>query len=159
MINGQKEIWIRIETKARTTKRIIALSNCGRAMRANGEIFITKYDTSIWLNNRHNKVYRILADIFLHKTENDKILHRNEIDHKSHNPNDMFINDIRNLRWCTHKENLNFPEAVKNNSEHSRGFKTEFGKAFYEKYGFGYENPELYQKLYNRYYRYGELPC
>lgn len=158
MINGQKEIWIRIETRAHTSKRVIALSNCGRAMRANGEIFITKYNTSIWLNNRHNTAYRILADMFLYKTEDDKIFQRNEIDHKSHNPKDMFINDVRNLRWCTHKENLNFPEAVNNNSEHSRGFKTKFGKAFYEKYGFACENAELYSKLYNRYYRYGELP-
>ena len=158
MINGQKEIWIKIDTKARTSKRIIALSNCGRAMRANGEIFVTKYNTSIWLNNKHNSVYRILAGLFLHKTEDDLLLQRNEIDHKSHSPNGMFINDVRNLRWCTHKENLNFSEAIKNNSEHSRGFKTEFGKAFYEKHGFGCENPELYNKLYNRYYRYGELP-
>jgi len=55
-------------------------------------------------------VHRLVAYAFIPKVEG-----KNCIDHIDGNPSN---NCVENLRWCTHKENLNFPLAKinKNNS-------------------------------------------
>jgi len=111
MINGQKEIWIKTGNNARTNKRIIAVSNCGRIMRANGKIEFTKYRQNLSINGKCVRIHRLLAEFFIPKTENDIMLCRDTVDHITHTPEGMNVNDVRNLRWCTQKENSNFTEA------------------------------------------------
>ena len=75
----------------------------------------SKYDDNIRLSKtKLVKVYRLMAETFIEKTEEDIRLGRNVVDHITHNTVDMNINDVRNLRWCTKVENDNFPEAHEN---------------------------------------------
>lgn len=75
----------------------------------------SKYDDSICLSKTNRvKVYRLIAETFIKKTEEDIKLGRNMIDHITHKPDGMNINDVRNLRWCTKQENDTFPEAHEN---------------------------------------------
>lgn len=113
MINGQKEIWKAIPHKKTVdnSKQIIAISNCGRLMRGNGKIDIIKLRQYVMFNGKMTKIYHLLMQFFKPKTEDDKLKCRNAVDHITHMPKDMYVNDIRNLRWCTIKENANFDEA------------------------------------------------
>lgn len=144
MINGQKEIWVATNNKARTNLRVIAFSNCGRIMRANGIVEFTKYRQVISINGQEIRIHRLLAETFIPKSEDDILKKRNCIDHITHAPEGMNVNDIRNLRWCTHKENCNFtevrinraPSQFKNGHETwNKGLSTsytDFGKKFVE---------------------------
>ena len=62
-------------------------------------------------------MHRFLAHNFIAKTEDDILKQRNFIDHISHAPDSMYVNDVRNLRWCTNRENCNFQEAKLNYSK------------------------------------------
>lgn len=142
MINGQKEIWVATNNKARTKMRVIAFSNCGRIMRANGTIEFTKYRQPISINGVTKRIHVFIAEAFIPKTEDDILKKRNCIDHRTHAPENININDVRNLRWCTHKENCNFTEVLINRapSQFKHGHdtwnkgvsttRTEFGKKF-----------------------------
>lgn len=156
MINEQKEIWFRVPTTANDSRRVIALSNCGRAMRKNGEIFVTKYRTSVKFNNKSYRAYRLIITYFKPKTEDDVIRNRDVIDHKTHNPKNMFINDIRNLRWCTQRENCNFEEIRKNLCNKKKPT-TYFGEWFIKNYGKPSEHKALYNRLHKRFKARGEL--
>ena len=160
MINGQNEIWKKIERKPKKKRQnnIIALSNCGRVMYANGEIKFSNYDQRILIKGKSEHIYHVFAELFINKSEDDIMHGRNMIDHITHEPTNMNINDIRNLRWCTRKENANF-EEVRNKQKlrpHCSTVFTSFGKQFVEKYGtVNNDNKSLYNKLYYRYKRYG----
>lgn len=108
------EIWINTNNKARTTLTIIAISNTGLMKRKNGSIKVAKLRDKVWFNHEYKFIYRIIAENFIPKTEEDIALGRNFIDHITHNPTDININDVRNLRWCTQKENCNFEETKRN---------------------------------------------
>lgn len=61
---------------------------------------------ALW-NKKKRKVFlvhRLVADAFIPKTD----LFRNNVDHINGIRTD---NHVRNLRWCTQKENTNFPVA------------------------------------------------
>lgn len=158
MINGQKEIWFSVPTTARDSRRVIALSNCGRAMRGNGEIFETNYLTRIKFNGKSYHVYRLIIEYFKPKTEDDMIKNRTIVDHITHNPIGIGINDIRNLRWCTQRENCNFEEIHTNLCDKKKPT-TYFGKWFIENYGKPSEHKALYNRLHKRFKTTGELPC
>ena len=113
MINGQREIWISTGNKANYSSAIIAVSNCGRIMRRNGTIEIASCRQQVYVREKRSRMlmYRFLATTFITKTEEDILKQRNFIDHITHAPDSMYVNDIRNLRWCTQKENCNFKEA------------------------------------------------
>lgn len=125
MINGQREIWISTENKANYRSTIIAVSNCGRIMRRNGKIDIASYGQQVYVGEKRLQmcVYSFLAITFIVKTEEDILKQRTCIDHITHTPTNMYINDVRNLRWCTHKENCNFQEAILNKSKAKKGKK------------------------------------
>jgi len=104
------EIWIEIINKSNRHDAIIAISNLGNMKRRNGVIEPIPLRQLI----KREYSYRLLAEHFIPKTEEDIEYNRNLIDHISHNPIDMNVNDIRNLRWCNRIENATFDEALSN---------------------------------------------
>lgn len=113
------EIWHTIRSNPSSTgskpSTVVAVSSCGRLKTFGGEIIESYLRQSLRLNGRSRvRVHRIIADLFMPKTDEDIELGRDKIDHITHHPVNMNVNDIRNLRWCTQKENLNFPEARAN---------------------------------------------
>lgn len=148
--------WINLVNKHNTNElTIIAISDTGLMKRINGTISPIPYRQNVNHNGKHIRAYKLLAETFIPKTEDDIINNRNQIDHITHNPVNMNINDIRNLRWCTQKENLNFDEARHNNSLARKGKEScrkdkassEFGKLFKEVYGYSKSaNPSLYDR-------------
>ena len=103
--------WLELKLESKKPDRIVAITDTGLMKRHNGVIEPIPYRQNITLNGKKVRAYRILAENFLPKTEEDIKLGRDCIDHITHNPTDMNINDIRNMRWCTYKENNNFDEA------------------------------------------------
>lgn len=133
-----KEIWI--ETgNTKQYNSIVAISNTGLLKTKDGQIRESKYREVISLKGKCCRVHQFIAEHFIPKTKEDLDLGRNIIDHKTHEPDGMNINDVRNLRWCTSKENANFEESLKNRSEGHKGLKigprSEFGRKFLEHYG------------------------
>lgn len=157
MINGQKEIWIRTNTsKNNNPMRIIAVSNCGRIMRHNGTIEFCNYRKQRITTDDGQVVLSQFLLSFFKGIDNNRSI----ADHISHNPKDMCVNDIRNLRWATNKENANFEEAHDNqrNAALNRS-KNSFGKLYFEKYHLSYrDDTSKYNKAWYRFKTYGELP-
>lgn len=157
MINGQKEIWIRTSTsKNSNPMRIIAVSNCGRIMRHNGTIEFCNYRKQRITTDDGQVVLSQFLLSFFKGIDNNRSI----ADHISHNPKDMCVNDIRNLRWATNKENANFEEAHENqrNAALNRS-KNSFGKLYFEKYHLSYrDDTSKYNKAWYRFKTYGELP-
>lgn len=133
MVNGQKEIWI----KTGNNKGYIAISNCGRLMDKKGIISFSTLRQKINFNGKRLFVHRIIVNLFLNKTEEDVLRQRNYVDHITHNPIGMNVNDVRNLRWCTHKENMGFEEARNNHSiSLINKPKSSFGEKYYGHFGY-----------------------
>ena len=78
----------------------------GRLKRSDGIIYNSKLRQTIKFNGKITRIYRVIAENFLPNPENKPC-----VDHKTHAPRNMNINDVRNLRWCTYKENSNFAEC------------------------------------------------
>ena len=117
-----REIWIStFSTNKKDPKTIIAISNKGRIIRKNGTVENTFYMQQFNYNGKKVLIHRFIADNFIHKTEDDIMKQRNCIDHITHHPENMNINDIRNMRWCTHKENCNFQERIEQLSKSKKG--------------------------------------
>lgn len=107
------EIWIKLINKRLLKNTIIEISNTGLMKRYDGTIEVMPLRQAI---HTRPKIYasRVLAEHFIPKTEEDIALGRNQVDHITHNPVGMNVNDIRNLRWCTRDENSGFAEARNN---------------------------------------------
>ena len=105
------EEWIEIEHYHLMPTTIVAISNRGNMKLHNGCIVPIPLRQCIKIMGKYYKCSRLLANKFIPKTEEDITLNRNCIDHITHNPVDMNVNDVRNLRWCTQKENCNFEES------------------------------------------------
>ena len=99
----------------------MAISNYGNMRRRNGTIEPIPLRQTVYGGKRRIIIYRLLMEHFKPKTEEDIAFGRNQVDHITHNPVDMNVNDIRNLRWCTNKENANFNEAKHNTSISMKG--------------------------------------
>lgn len=91
----------------------------GRYRTRDGRILESHYRQVMRFDGRLSKVHIFIADRFLPKSEEDIRLGRNCIDHITHHPLGMNVNDVRNLRWCTPKENNNFEEALNNKRDGS----------------------------------------
>lgn len=141
---------------------IIKVSNMGRIRRKNGTIEDSTLRQELRIDGKLMRIHRFIANKFIPKTDEDVALGRNYIDHIKHNPIGINVNDVRNLRWCTQKENCNFDEARENRSKAKMGNKnhlckvtSEFGRKYLEHYGYSFsENPKQYhiEKAYYQYH-------
>ena len=103
------EMWINLDNNAHRGDTVIAVSNTGLMKCKNGEIKEIPLRRAVYVRGKLILIYRILAEAFIPNPDN-----KPQVDHITHNPENMNVNDIRNLRWCTNKENSNFPESIEN---------------------------------------------
>lgn len=111
------EEWINTNNTSQQMRTIVAVSNHGRLKLRSGEIKDSYYRQVMRYEGKNVRVHTVIANHFIPKTDEDIRLNRNFIDHKTHNPVGININDVRNLRWCTCKENNNFEEAIQHRRE------------------------------------------
>ncbi len=103
------EIWVKLNNNANRGDTIVEISNTGLMKCKNGIIKPIPLRQATYYNGKLTLISRILAITFIPNPEN-----KPQVDHITHNPENMNVNDIRNLRWCTNKENSNFPESIEN---------------------------------------------
>ena len=84
------------------------VSNFGRIKR-DGQIIEVKINDWGYYALSFGLVHKIVAEVFIPKTEEDIKLNRNQVDHID---GDRLNNNVKNLRWCTQKENITFPLAI-----------------------------------------------
>lgn len=124
------EEWIYIERNRVKPNTVVAVSNTGLLKRANGEISLSELRHShIWIDGRQVRVHRIIAERFLIGVRRPE---QTFVDHITHDPVGMNVNDVRNLRWCTIKENNNFDEAHQNHLKAQRNRSPEWCKRISE---------------------------
>lgn len=115
------EKWIDLTKYKVFKKTIVAVSNTGKYRRSNGTEGILSIRQRVSYKGELERCSHIIADHFLITVKRPD---QTYVDHITHNPTEYYVNDIRNLRYCTHKENLNFDEARENNSKAHRGEKS-----------------------------------
>lgn len=155
-----KELWKETGNTIVKDNVIVAVSNMGRIKRRDGTIEFSSYRQDFYVNKEKTRIYRFIAEHFIPKTQEDIALGRNEIDHITHEPVGMNINDVRNLRWCTHKENMGFEEVRTKLSKSNIGTEKEcsphsdFGRKYREHFCIRWkDNPKQYQDEINYYKR------
>lgn len=121
MYNNQEEIWFQLNNNGRQGTTVIAISNCGRMRLKNGNIREIPLRMKVYHNGGRIYCYRIILEQFKPKNSEDEKLGRDVVDHITHKPVGICLNDVRNLRWCSHKENCNFAEARHNFSIARKG--------------------------------------
>ena len=93
------------------------VSNLGNVRNKNTKVVLSQEDTGngylcvgLQIDKgvyKKTRVHRMVAMAFL---EFQRTEERNEVDHINGNKSD---NSVDNLRWCTHKENMNNPVTVR----------------------------------------------
>lgn len=129
------EKWLEIPKARRTRgkKSLVSISNTGRYKRADGTLGILELRHSVRSYGVLKRCSRIIAENFLITVRRpDQVF----VDHITHNPTEYNVNDVRNLRWCTKKENSNFEEARENISKSLKGL---FEGEKNPRYGKGYQ--------------------
>lgn len=112
------EMWIKLDNNAQRGDTVIAVSNTGLMKCKNGEIKEIPLRRAVRVSGKLTLIYRILAEAFIPNPDNKPF-----VDHITHDRTkiDYPLNNIRNLRWCTCKENCNFEEAIENKSNAKLG--------------------------------------
>lgn len=124
------EEWIYISHGMVKPNSVVAISNTGLLKRANGEITPSELRRShVRIDGKHVRVHRIIAEHFLIGPKRPE---QTFVDHITHNPVGMNVNDVRNLRWCTIMENNNFDEAKSNQRRAQRNRSPEWCKRISE---------------------------
>lgn len=114
------EQWVDIPKarKTRGKKSLVSISNTGKYRRADGTVGILELRHSVRSYGTLKRCSRIIAENFLITARRpDQVF----VDHITHTPTEYMVNDVRNLRWCTKKENSNFEEARENISNSLKG--------------------------------------
>lgn len=114
-VQVSKTIWIRNDGYIKCTAKNAVYKGYWRESKYKDYVMLDK--------NTRVRVSRLIAYYFIPKTEEDIRLGRDVIDHITHTPDGMNINDVRNLRWCTKHENDTFPEAHEHKCKAQRGNK------------------------------------
>lgn len=122
-----EERWIEIPSRelnprgSYKPKEVVAISDLGNWKRRDGRIEpIPMRSGRVRIYGRRIRAYIVIAMNFLVTVRRpDQIL----IDHITHHPEGINPNDVRNLRWCSSKENQNFEEALENMSKAKLGAK------------------------------------
>ena len=93
------------------------VSNLGKKKNKNTKVVLSQEDTGngylcvgLQMDKgvyKKTRVHRMVAMTFL---EFQRTKERNEVDHINGNKSD---NSVDNLRWCTHKENMNNPVTLR----------------------------------------------
>ena len=96
---------------------IVRVSNTGKYQKMNGSIGLSWLRQAIRTSFGRVRIHRIIADYFLITVKRPD---QKFVDHITHYPTEYNVNDIRNLRYCTNKENCNFEEAKNNKSGYTR---------------------------------------
>lgn len=122
-----EERWIEIpsrELKPRGSykpEEVVAISDRGNWKRRDGSIEpIPMRSGRVRIYGRRIRAYIVIAMNFLVTVRRPD---QKQIDHITHHPSGMNPNDVRNLRWCSPKENQNFEEALENMSKAKLGAK------------------------------------
>ena len=124
------EQWIYIEHNRLKPDTVVAVSNTGKLKRANGEITPSELRRShVRIDGKNVRVHRIIAEHFIIGPKRPEQIF---VDHITHNPEGMNVNDVRNLRWCTILENNNFEEAHQNHLKAQRNRSPEWCKRISE---------------------------
>lgn len=122
-----EEQWFELRADAKRNE-IASISNLGRVRYGDGEISVARMYGSIMLDRVRTQFSHIIASKWVPKTDEDIRLGRNFVDHITHTPHGFNINDFRNLRWCTHLENISFSEAKENHAKGVKGVgRSDFG--------------------------------
>lgn len=108
------ESWVTLPQKNNHMNNIEAISSKGRCRRLNGEIFIPKLKRTVTWNGKLTPISHVIADCFLITVRRPE---QTLVDHITHNPDGYEVHDVRNLRYCTSKENANFQERRENMSK------------------------------------------
>lgn len=110
------EQWLDLpkERRTRGKESLVSISNTGKYRRADGTIGCLDLRHKVRYLGELERCYRIIAEHFLITVKRPD---QNQIDHITHYPTEYNVNDVRNLRWCTHKENCGFEEGVNKRSK------------------------------------------
>ena len=107
------EKWIEIPKVQNQKNAIIAISSTGKYRKLDGTVGCLELRQRIRYCGKLEYCYRVIAENFLITVRRpDQVF----IDHITHTRTEYKVNDVRNLRWCTPKENSNFEEAKDNQS-------------------------------------------
>ncbi len=117
------EEWIEIKRKHVRQDNIIAVSNFGNVKYRSGEIRPAALRQQLIEDGKHKVIAHIIIQNFKPRTDEDIAANRTWVDHISHTPSDMNVNDVRNLRWCTQAENNRFEEGNTLRRNAMKGFK------------------------------------
>jgi hypothetical protein len=112
------EQWLNLPKVRDRKDNIVAISNTGKYRRRNGEVGILRLRQQIGTELGRIPCSHIIAEHFLITVKRPD---QNQIDHITHNTTEYNVNDVRNLRWCTQRENMDFDEARNNSSKAMKG--------------------------------------
>jgi len=111
------EQWLDLPKIKKLKNSIVAISNTGKYRRSDGTIGILRLRQSAKCCGKREHCSKIIAEHFLITVKRPD---QEEIDHITHYPTEYAMNDVRNLRWCTQAENVNFEEARDSKSKSVR---------------------------------------
>ena len=158
-MNEVTELWVHIRD-SNCCRYITDVSNLGNLKYGDGRIVPSTLRQRVMIGRKVVSVSHFVAERFVSRSPEDIALDRILVDHKTHKPVGIGVNDYRNLRWCTHRENSNFSECIQNIHDNTRGkARSIFGKWFNSVFPRGhYYHVNEYAYYFRQYRDTGALP-